>query len=56
MTLVAFLGVLGIVTGVYGTVRAATSSRFAAIVGAALLVGTPTLWAQVVTVGPLSRG
>jgi hypothetical protein len=55
MTVVAFAGVLGIVIGVYATIRTATTSRFAALVGAALLAGTPTLWSQVVTVGLYPR-
>ena len=55
MTIVAFLGVLGIVTGADGTIRTATSSRVAALVGATLLIGTPTLWSQVVTMGLYPR-
>ncbi|MGZ4485385.1 MAG: DUF6541 family protein [Nocardioidaceae bacterium] len=55
MTLVAYAGVLAVTVGVYGAVRAATSSRPAALVGAALLAGAPTFWSQTVTLGLYPR-
>ncbi len=55
MNVVALAGVLGIVVGVYGTVRAASHSRWAAVVAGAALLGTPTVWAQVVTYGLYPR-
>ena len=55
MTRVAFVGVLAIVVGVYGTVRAATANRGVALAAAALMLGAPTLWSQVVTLGLYPR-
>ena len=55
MTRVALVGVLAIVVGVYATVRSATANRGAALTAAALMIGAPTLWSQVVTLGLYPR-
>jgi hypothetical protein len=55
MTRVALVGVLAVVVGVYGTVRSATASRAAALAAAALMIGAPTFWDQVVTLGLYPR-
>jgi hypothetical protein len=55
MTRVALVGVVAVVIGVYGTVRSATANRAAALAAAALLIGAPTFWAQVVTLGLYPR-
>ena len=43
------------VAGLYATVRAATGSRVAGLTAAGLLVGTPSLWEQVVVLGLYPR-
>ena len=55
MTRVALAGVLAVVIGVYGTARAATANRGAALAAAALMIGAPTFWSQVVTLGLYPR-
>jgi hypothetical protein len=55
MTRLAFVAVVALVIGVYGTVRAATAHRGAALAAAALMIGAPTLWSQVVTLGLYPR-
>jgi uncharacterized protein DUF6541 len=55
MKAVAFAAVVLVVGGLYGTVRAATSNRLAALLAAGLLVVTPTLWAQNVVLGLYPR-
>ena len=55
MNVVTLAGILGVVIGVYGTVRAACGSRAAALLASAALLGTPTLWAQAVTYGLYPR-
>jgi hypothetical protein len=55
MMLVAYASMVFVVAGLYGTVRAATGSRLSALIAAGLLVGTPTLWAQVVVLGLYPR-
>ncbi len=55
MNLAAAAGVFGIVLGVYGTVRAVSGSRAAALLAGAALLGAPTLWAQAVTYGLYPR-
>jgi hypothetical protein len=55
MQLVAYVSMVCVVAGLYGTVRGATGSRVSALIAAGLLVGTPTLWAQVVVLGLYPR-
>jgi hypothetical protein len=55
MTRVALVGVVAVVIGVYGTVRSATANRGAALAAAALMIGAPTFWSQVVTLGLYPR-
>jgi hypothetical protein len=55
MNVAALAGILGVVIGVYGTVRGACGSRAAALVAGVALLGTPTLWAQAVTYGLYPR-
>lgn len=55
MTRVALLGVLAGVIGAYGTVRGATGNRAAALVAVAMMIGAPTFWDQVVTLGLYPR-
>jgi hypothetical protein len=55
MNLVTYGSVLFVVIGLYATVRAATGSRLGGLVAAGLLLGTPTLWSQMVVLGLYPR-
>ncbi|MDX6204828.1 MAG: hypothetical protein QOF39_885 [Frankiales bacterium] len=55
MNIVTYCSVLLIVIGLYATVRAATGSRLGALTAAGLLLGTPSVWAQMVVLGLYPR-